>query len=207
MQERTSDRRTVRTKKLLREALIALIEEKGLESISVSDLTSRADINRGTFYLHYRDVFDMLDQLQREVLDGLFAITAGFELTEIIDFARRREAYPGLVALFEYWDRNADFVGVMFGPKGDPSFVKRVKDMMKERLYGKVHEIPLSEQVKSNFIPLDFVMAFVTSANLGCVQHWFETGRRLPPSEFARMMTLLVSQGPLAATTGIRFDA
>ena len=50
-----TDRRTNRTRRQLREALLALILEKGYDSITVEDITGRADLGRTTFYLHYRD--------------------------------------------------------------------------------------------------------------------------------------------------------
>ena len=43
------------------------MEEKGFEAITVSDLTKKADINRGTFYLHYKDKYDLLEQSEEEI--------------------------------------------------------------------------------------------------------------------------------------------
>ncbi|MGO4273296.1 TetR/AcrR family transcriptional regulator, partial [Paenibacillus sp. TAF58] len=65
------DRRQARTKQLLRQALMALIEEKGTDGLTVTDITTRAGVNRGTFYLHYRDAQDMLEQIKTEILNTL----------------------------------------------------------------------------------------------------------------------------------------
>jgi len=54
----SEDRRIARTKAAIREALVALIEEKGFDALTVKDIATRANINRGTFYLHYKDKFD-----------------------------------------------------------------------------------------------------------------------------------------------------
>jgi AcrR family transcriptional regulator len=56
------DRRIVKTKRLLENALVKLMIEKGFDKISIKDLTEEADINRGTFYLHYKDKYDLLEQ-------------------------------------------------------------------------------------------------------------------------------------------------
>lgn len=58
MGEETVDRRVRKTKKQLRECLTRLLKEKKVQDITVRELTDMADLNRGTFYLHYRDVFD-----------------------------------------------------------------------------------------------------------------------------------------------------
>lgn len=66
-EESSVDRRIIRTKEAIRDALITLIEEKGFDAVSVINITSRADINRGTFYLHYRDKYDLLEQIEAGV--------------------------------------------------------------------------------------------------------------------------------------------
>ena len=62
------DRRITRSKRALRGALIALIEERGLDAITVNDLCERADLNRGTFYNHFHDKENLLTALENEVL-------------------------------------------------------------------------------------------------------------------------------------------
>ena len=63
------DRRTRYTRQVIQEAFFELLREKDFERISVADLCRRADINRGTFYLHYVDKYDLLDQIIDEMLD------------------------------------------------------------------------------------------------------------------------------------------
>ena len=58
------DRRVKKTKRQLRLALMELMCEKPQKHISVRELAERADINRGTFYIHYKDVSDLLQQLE-----------------------------------------------------------------------------------------------------------------------------------------------
>ena len=68
MKEATVDRRVRKTKKILRECLTQLLKEKKIQDITVRELTEMADLNRGTFYLHYKDVFDLLEQTEEELL-------------------------------------------------------------------------------------------------------------------------------------------
>ncbi|MGT2932756.1 TetR family transcriptional regulator [Streptococcus catagoni] len=62
------------TKKQMQKALIELLEQKDFEAITTSELCLKAGINRGTFYLHYQDKYDMLDQFKNDILDQLFTI-------------------------------------------------------------------------------------------------------------------------------------
>lgn len=56
-------RSAIRSKRLINEALADLLTEKPLDKITVTDVVTRADINRGTFYAHYRDIPDVVDHL------------------------------------------------------------------------------------------------------------------------------------------------
>lgn len=71
MQEETQDRRIKRTKMLLQNALVDLMLEKAVCKISVKELTQKADVNRSTFYLHYLDIYDMLEQMENEFVETI----------------------------------------------------------------------------------------------------------------------------------------
>lgn len=65
--ERMEDRRIKRTKRFLSMALVELLAEKPVNEITVKELTERSDVNRATFYRHYRDIYDMLRQMEQEL--------------------------------------------------------------------------------------------------------------------------------------------
>ena len=65
-----SERKT-ETKKLIKVAFTKLLKEKGFNNITVSDITNMAKINRGTFYLHYTDKFDLLEKLENDSIEDL----------------------------------------------------------------------------------------------------------------------------------------
>lgn len=66
---KTEDRRVKRTKRVLRECLFKLLKEKSINEISVKELTEAADVNRSTFYFYYKDIHDMVRQIQDEIFD------------------------------------------------------------------------------------------------------------------------------------------
>jgi AcrR family transcriptional regulator len=63
-QVKKEDRRVRRTKKLLTQALTELMQQKQVKEITVKELTDLADMNRGTFYLYYKDIYDMLESIE-----------------------------------------------------------------------------------------------------------------------------------------------
>ncbi len=71
------DKRIRRTKKLLRQALTRLMKEKDFGSITVTDVVREADINRGTFYAHYRDVYDLRERIEADMIADFRSMIAG----------------------------------------------------------------------------------------------------------------------------------
>jgi AcrR family transcriptional regulator len=64
-----TDRRIRKTRAALKKSLTTLMQQKQIKDISVRELTELADVNRGTFYLHYKDVFDLLEQSEADLLN------------------------------------------------------------------------------------------------------------------------------------------
>jgi AcrR family transcriptional regulator len=69
-----TDPRVLRTRQLIRGAFVDLLEEVDLEKITVNRITERATINRVTFYLHYRDIPDMLDKMADDIISEMQAV-------------------------------------------------------------------------------------------------------------------------------------
>ncbi|MCM3749926.1 TetR/AcrR family transcriptional regulator [Paenibacillus pasadenensis] len=193
------DRRKARTKQQLQRALLALLTEKGADTITVTEVAERADVNRGTFYLHYKDVADMLQQMKDEVLQHLSACVEQLDLTEAMLFADKEEPYPPMMRVFEKIAEHSEFLRLMLGPGGDLSFAIRLRELMTKRMY---HNLEISAPEK-HLIPLDFWAAYQTSANFGVILHWIEGGMALPPEQMAKIMIRAINYGPLV-TIGIR---
>lgn len=69
--EKAEYRNSIRSRRLICDALLELLEEKPLEKITVTDIAKRADLNRGTFYLHYDNVNDVVSELQNTLIEQM----------------------------------------------------------------------------------------------------------------------------------------
>jgi AcrR family transcriptional regulator len=192
------DRRQARTKQFLYKALMELMEEKGTEGVTVTDITTRADINRGTFYLHYRDVPDMLDQIKEEVFNEIQKVIVQLDMREAVKYVDLDKPYPIFVLIIEELARHADFLKVMFGPKGDLSYAIRFRQFMASHIFNKLNYYQPKEE---NFlIPRDYLVAYMSSANFGLVMHWLESGMTQSPYQMGQIMTQIILHGPIAST-------
>ena len=75
-----SDKRVIRTKKAIKEALFRIMEEKDISSISISELTQEANINRRTFYTHYRNITDILEEIEGDLVEALGMLVQGIDM-------------------------------------------------------------------------------------------------------------------------------
>ena len=121
MEQSSTARRVRTTKKQLRLALMALLAENRAKSISVRELTERADINRGTYYIHYRDVGDLLQRLEDEKADRLTAQCKAHKPQD-----SNWEQFPFLRDLYRFILDNADLCRVLLGPNGDIAYTNRI---------------------------------------------------------------------------------
>lgn len=80
-----SDKRVIRTKKAIRTALFKIMESKDITSITISELTALANVNRRTFYTHYSNITDILNETESEIVDSLTAIISRFDSASLVD--------------------------------------------------------------------------------------------------------------------------
>lgn len=184
------DRRQRRTKIRIREAFIDLISEIGLKKITVSELSNRADINRGTFYLHYQDIEDLLDSLQKELIKDLRQVTSQLDPNEIME--DQEKLYPLLVHIIESFAAHADLIIVLMGPKGDPSFLITWEQIVANLVLRKFDEVPEEKQIAP--IAPNYLATIISSIYTGVVLEWIDKGMKETPEEIARIISQFAIQ-------------
>ena len=179
------DRRITRSKCALRDALVELIEERGLANFSASDLCSRANLNRGTLYNNFGDKDGLLAALEADImsdLEGFQAQMRQLTLKDVLRYRVNKKPMPFLVSLFDYLREQSDFLHAVMGPKGDPSFGPRVRDAVCTEIIQTI----LHERYRNNPAPfVQYYVAFYASAYLGVITHWVETGMRESSQDMA----------------------
>ncbi|MDY2656219.1 MAG: TetR/AcrR family transcriptional regulator, partial [Candidatus Limiplasma sp.] len=127
-QVKKEDRRVRRTKKLLTQALTELMQQKQVKEITVTELTDLADMNRGTFYLYYKDIFDMLEHIEDNMFQALNEILERHEKENVV-----QETEPILRDILGFIEENQEMVRVLLSPHGDMNFLHRLNDVLREK--------------------------------------------------------------------------
>ncbi|WP_050616144.1 TetR/AcrR family transcriptional regulator [Bacillus testis] len=186
------DRRVIRTKRLIRDSLTDLMIEKGFDGLTVSDITERADINRGTFYLHYRDKYDLLEQSEAEIIEEIKQIKHEKFISKgnlVENKEIMYEPSPYIMKLLDCIKENAEFIKVLLGPNGDPRFRLKLKEEMRANVKKNITE---HLELNALYVPVDYASAFAVSAQLGVLQHWLDTGMKQSSREVATYIRRII---------------
>ncbi|MBD8135830.1 TetR/AcrR family transcriptional regulator [Peribacillus frigoritolerans] len=200
MREINMDLRVIRTKNAIRAALVELIEEKGFETITVKDITTKAKINRGTFYAHYQDKFDLMTKCQEEIMQGMSDIAKQNipdVIAELGTDSPLNKPFTVFVSIFEYLNVNSEFMKAALGPKGDLSFQTKIKDFMLKTLFENDHNSLIKEE--NLLVPGHFLISYIASAHIGVIQQWLDSERKESPQEMARILSTITVNGPFFA--------
>jgi AcrR family transcriptional regulator len=168
--------RVRRTQKLLREALIELIEERGFDELTVGEITERAMVSRAAFYRNYRDKYDLVEQIFAEAMQALFST-----LSEM-GHEHPPQVWVKFLDHIAQYDR---LYRALLGQKGSRWFVQKMRASMLELVKQITHMLPagIPEMTPPT---ADFVTGLVASMFVEAITWWLEQGRPYSSQEMTR---------------------
>lgn len=196
------DRRIQRTRQSLRETLLELIKEKGYDSISVEEITQRANLGRATFYLHYKDKEDLLvDEFNEIVNERARALSeipfsAWLPDLENPDPKTGTKPAPPLLMAFQHVANHADIYRILLKNEKSDRIFERIRKIIvqsiTEFMQTKIENDPIPLLFE---VPIDLLAAYFSGALLSCVDWWFEQDLSQSPEEMTRMFQRLFFPG------------
>lgn len=175
--EKKVDRRVIKTRRQLKKGLAALMKEKSVNQITVKELVEEVDINRSTFYLHFKDIQDLL----REIEESMEAqIKRAIEEHPIV--SGNENAFYFIEDMFHVLDEEREISKALIGPNGDMGFIHRIEQIIKENSRGT-----LEKMFPGKKEDLKYFYAFCLSGCLGLVKVWLNEGEEKSPEEMAQM--------------------
>ncbi|OSB11739.1 TetR/AcrR family transcriptional regulator [Paraclostridium bifermentans] len=178
------DRRILKTRSVIKESLTLLMKEKSFDKITIKDITDKANINRATFYLHYMDKYDLLEQSQNDILNEIREVLAdAFKIfnPQSLPIQDANTIIPFISCVYECIGKNSDFVKVILGGNGDLNFQLKFKSLIEEL----IKKISVIKTPDAFCIPLKYLIETATSMHIGIISRWLEDGMIETPSELA----------------------
>lgn len=140
-------------------------------------------MNRSTFYLYYKDIYDMLDKIETEMFEDF--------RKALMELSRKNGGYDNVLSfftfVFDFVLENADMCKALLGPNGDYSFLNKFKEAIRESKPQGIHSL--------RAIGGRYFLPFTIAGFIGVIQQWLEDDMKLSPEEMAEFVIGLVTKG------------
>ncbi|MDO4272157.1 MAG: TetR/AcrR family transcriptional regulator C-terminal domain-containing protein [Eubacteriales bacterium] len=174
----TTDRRITKSKKAIQSAFLEMLLDVGFDAITVKDMAEKADISRKTFYLHYLDKYDLLNEIVDEMIR---------ELTELCEKKKDKGFVEGTVLWFYYFEDQKPFFQALFSTESTITFRHRLLDFIMEQLNNKLEGV--SDEKNT-----EVLRKFMAMAVLGVLESYVLNQFHVGIEEIAQQVGELLEQ-------------
>lgn len=172
------DKRIRRTKKLLRQALTRLMGQKDFQSITVTDVVREADINRGTFYVHYRDIYDLREKIENEMIGNFRAMIEDIRPDDL-----NSSMGPVLVRAVDYLEENREIVCALTGSSTQDSFGSKMMNVIEDCWMAALPN-GTTEDI--------YIARFVATGLVGALGRWVRDPKTFSKKEIIALMVRIL---------------
>lgn len=180
------DRRVRRTRKALLDALLVLMTDKDYEAITVQDIIDRADVGRSTFYTHYTDKDDLLQ-------DGFANLRSILEQPATTELAGRSQPLSFSLPLFRHVHEQQQLARAVFGRHGRTPILHQLDELLAGIVRANLPDPP-------SRVPHEALVRYVVGACRALLEWWLTTDMATSPEAMDRIFRTLVTPGIRAAT-------
>ncbi len=173
-----NDSRVRRTKKLIRKGLMELAQEKSIDKISVKELADRVDINRGTFYLHYTDIDNLVESIQTEIYNGFNKLLSDVTVQRIKD-----EPVEILFDICTFLSQNSDICAVLLSRHNNMNFAESTSALLGKKCYELFTEA-YPDLTKERY---DLIYEYFKYAGIGITRSWLTNHTERTPRQIAEL--------------------
>ncbi|MFE0555201.1 TetR/AcrR family transcriptional regulator [Paenibacillus sp. NPDC058910] len=190
-----TDRRIVRSKEALKQALLSLLSQKSFSSISITEIVELANYNRGTFYTHYDNKESLLDDILTPLMEELIAsFRAPYGEVDVFHID---ELPANAVKIFDYIHQNADVYTALF--KSD------VLPLVRDKMFSALKQIAMEDlDYPRGELNHELLIIYNMHALLGLVFHWIENNFQYPVPYMRDQLVLMINWRPRSVRTQIK---
>ncbi len=189
MKNQKDDRRSRRTRRRLHQAIISLMQEKRYDSITVQDIIDRADVGRSTFYAHYQDKEDLVNNNLQEIFDDLSQ--------RLDDSASDHQWIIPTLALFKHVQEQQHLFEAMRSGRGLDMLLEKAQVYWDKRIETELQSrLP---QGQTPAVPLSLVASYLSGALGTFLRWWLDNRLFYPPEQMDEVFQQVVMPGVWAA--------
>ncbi len=186
MKKAKTDRRVRYTNMQLRGALVASLQNEHISTITVKSLCDSADVNRSTFYAHYKDQYDLLHHIQQEVLDNIRHYLENQDYTSDL----RPISFQVLNRILEYVKEKANIFIALLSENSDASFHMEIMNLAHLDLFQPDNK--LSQRMQEYFT------VFAITGCISILHKWLTDGMVEPTAEISEFILKILYYGAVS---------
>ena len=183
MKQKAEYRSAVRSRKLIREAFLALLEEKESSRITVTDIVNRADINRGTFYAHYTDIHAIVEEIEEEITGRMLEVLRDFRYQDFFS-----DPVPMLREISVWIQTEMEQYRALIQAGGAGEFLLKLQRAFFSHMSGNT-TIPDKIRKSPRF---QLQMQFLAAGTVSLYQSWFLGELQSTPDEITLELSRLM---------------
>lgn len=183
------DARIVNTKNFLKRALLTLLSNKKLSQITVSNLCNAAEINRATFYFHYKDI----NQLFEEIVEEYMSETCKF-ITKIND-SNASNRYEIFYNFIKYIDNNSDLFVLIFENSNNIEYSYDQYFTLQEKIFQRI------ETAHDKKTYAAYITNFYIYSGGAILYTWIKNGKKEDYNQLIKLMSSLIIRGASSYTS------
>ena len=184
------DRRIRKSQKSLKDALLTLMQTKDFKNISITDLVQLADLNRGTFYKHYQDKEELLEEIIDEVIQDLTAsYRAPYENLTVFEM---NKLTASAIKIFEHVETYANFYTLL----GKSNILTGLQTRVCDELIQLISQ-DLSNNLSSTKINSKLIASYQAYAIWGMITEWIDSEFSYPADYMAQQLLEILLQRPM----------
>lgn len=189
-----TDLRVKRTRKMIVDAFIRLVTEKGYDSLTIQDIADEAMINRATFYAHFKDKPDLYEYIFNFAVEGFSSVLDPDQLVQG-NRLKVKKIEMLLTALYTEIQKNKQFFLLIMDGTSNELLRQKLADMLYERYNHIFNRLRITENDIE--VPIDFIVEYMTSIFVGTLHWWLTSDTDMSANHLARLVIKLVGNGHL----------
>lgn len=168
-----NNRRVLVTKKILKESLLQLMKEKPISKISIKEICDLSEMSRSTFYLHYQDQFELLTDIENEVLDKSFE--------SLSDLEGAFNTIESIESFLNYIRTNKETFGVLLCQSDTADFQEAIINKIQAHVKDSVSDF--------NEMTTDkYVFVFLMNGSINVLRTWIKNDFDMPIPDLAKLI-------------------
>lgn len=175
------DRRSIKTKRAIKNAFLELLKEKSINRISVVEISKLADLGRGTFYLHYKDVYELMEHLENELIHNLEIL---YDTSYPCGNSSNMLKFTGTVT--DYMEENRESFLILTRIENGGRILEKIKCLFNQKL--------LSSEVDVITALDKAEVLFIVSGAFGILEAWLKEGMKMSSKSVSEMLNHVLTK-------------